>query len=515
MLPRIEDYYNLAQELALLDETEYKEVCRHLARTDLFFLLFYVCRRADMYKQWLLDRCAEIQKHPDGYLDLWAREHYKSTIITYGKSLQDILASHGDNPLAEWGGHEVTIGIFSCTRPIAKGFLRQIKRELEDNEFLKQLFPDILYEKPGRDAPKWSEDDGLIVKRKSNPKESTIEAWGIVEGQPTSKHFFLMVYDDVVTVENVRSPEMISKTTESWELSINLGALGGKTRMIGTRYHYNDTYKAIMDRQAATPRIYPATLDGSVDGEPSLLEKPYLDEKRRRMGGYTFSCQMLQNPIADDAQGFKRNWLKFYDFNDGGNLNKYILVDAASEKKKTSDFTAMVVIGLGSDRNYYLLDVVRDRLNLTERANMLFHLHKKWKPIGVGYEKYGQMADIEHIKDRMTRENYNFDITQLGGRTPKNDRIRRLIPIVQEGRLYLPRELFKTIYDKTTIELIEEFLIQEYDPFPVGVHDDMLDSMSRILDEEMNTMFPIVYNEIYKDDYAAPQSYNKGSSWSA
>ncbi len=93
-------------------------------------------------------RCREVQASPNGHLDLWAREHYKSTVITYGKSIQDILSSHGDEPLPEWNGREVTIGIFSHTRPIAKGFLRQIMREFESNKDLIDLFPDILWSEP-------------------------------------------------------------------------------------------------------------------------------------------------------------------------------------------------------------------------------------------------------------------------------------------------------------------------------------------------------------------------------
>ena len=146
--------------------------------------------------------CREVQANPNGYIDIWSREHYKSSLITFGKTIQDILASHGEDPLPEWNGREVTVGIFSFNRPAAKDFLRQIKIEFENNAELKQLFPDILYGNPKRDAQKWSEDDGLIVKRKSNPREATIEASGLVDGQPTGKHYVLRVYDDVVTLES-------------------------------------------------------------------------------------------------------------------------------------------------------------------------------------------------------------------------------------------------------------------------------------------------------------------------
>ena len=95
----------------------------------------------------------EVQGNPNGHLDLWAREHGKSSIITFGLTIQDIL----NNP-------EITVGIFSYSRPIAKAFLRQIKVEFETNEMLRSLFPDILWANPHRDAPKFSEDDGIIVR---------------------------------------------------------------------------------------------------------------------------------------------------------------------------------------------------------------------------------------------------------------------------------------------------------------------------------------------------------------
>ena len=141
---------------------------RQLAQSDLFFLLVYVLGRADLNRDWYFARCREVQAAPNGYLDLWGREHGKSSLITFGLTIQDIL----NDP-------EITVGIFSYSRPIAKAFLRQIKVEFENNETLKSLFPDILWTNPQRDSPKFSEDDGIIVRRKGNPKESTVEAWDL------------------------------------------------------------------------------------------------------------------------------------------------------------------------------------------------------------------------------------------------------------------------------------------------------------------------------------------------
>lgn len=477
------------QSLKDYSHQEQRAVLRHMARTDLWFLLRYVLRREDVETavrnpDWLFQRCREVQHQPDGYLDLWSREHYKSTLITFALTIQDLLSHYGEDPLP--GHYEPVFAIFSHTRPIAKAFLNQIKQELGWNSTLKELFPDILWENPEREAPTWSLDNGIVLKRQSNPKESSVEAHGLIDGQPTSKHFQRKIYDDVVTLASVTTPEMIQKTTEAWEMSLNLGA-GEDTvnRYIGTRYHFNDSWGEILRRKAAIPRIYPCTEDGTVEGTPVLRSAEFIASRYRDMGPYTFASQMLQNPTADDLNGFRRDWLRFYDVDNWEHMNRYILVDAASEKKKSSDYTAIAVIGLGPDKNMYLLDLVRDRLGLVDRATMVMELHRKYRPKAVGYEKYGLMADVEYLKERQAQDNYRFEVTEIGGPMPKNDRIRRLIPIASDNRLYLPRGIHRTLYDGKTVDLVNALVEEEMMGFPVALHDDALDAITRIFDMDM------------------------------
>lgn len=480
-VPRVEKEQQY-QKLFLktgMETKDYLAAARYLCLTDLYFLMVHGLGRKDMQHDWLYDRCNEVQANPNGYLDLWAREHYKSTIITFGLTIQDILNDPSE-----------TFGIFSHTRPIAKGFLYQIKREFESNELLKRLFPDVLYQNPKAESPRWSLDAGIIVKRPANPKEATVEAHGLVDGQPVSRHFSKLVYDDVVTLESVSTPEMMTKVTNAWALSLNLGSRGGAERYIGTRYHFNDTYKTIMDRGTAIPRIYAATDDGTETGEPALLDRETLRKKRRDMGPYVFGSQMLQNPVADKAQGFRGEWLKYWRAQDVSKLNLYLICDPASEKKKHSDYTAMAVIGLGPDGNTYTVKMVRDRMNLTERARMLMYLHREYQPVGVGYEKYGKDSDIEHIEFIQGQENYRFTITPLGGTMKKEDRIRRLIPDCEQGRFYLPSQCMQTNYEGRTEDLTKIFVNDEYEPFPVGLHDDLFDCIARIKDEDLGAVYP-------------------------
>lgn len=432
----------------------------------------------------MFNRCREVQRSPNGHLDLWAREHFKSTIITFGLTIQEILIDPN-----------LTFGIFSHTRPLAKQFLRQIKYELEANVNLRAWFPDIIWDNPQKEAPKWSEDDGIVLKRTSNPKEATVEAWGLVDGQPTSKHFKRRIYDDIVVESSVTTPEMMAKTTKAFELSDNLGSEGDEFRMVGTRYHFSDSYGELIRRGVVKARVYPCTKDGSenfVAGNCWSMSPERLIEKRRNQGPYTFGTQMLLNPKGDESQGFRREWIKYHSGSPKRyGLNVYILVDPANSKTKKSDWTSMWAIGLGRDRNYVVLEMVRDRLSLQQRADELFRMHEKWLPLGVGYEEYGLQADIQHIEHLQGERNYRFKITPVKGALSKADRIKRMIPVFEQGRIYLPPVMHRTIYDGTTVDLVSVFIEEEYTAFPVSLHDDMLDSLARIEDPDFPAKWPM------------------------
>lgn len=475
-------------------EESYTNVVRELGATDLFFLLVYVMKRKDMVHPWLFERCREVQLDPDDHLDLWARGHYKSTIITFGMTIFDII----NNP-------EITIGIFSHTKAVAKDFVKQIKTELENNKDLPRLWPDIFYNDPAKTSKKWSED-AIRVIRTTNPKEETVEAHGLVEGMPTGKHFKVLVYDDVVTMDSVNTPEQMAKTTEARRMSSNLGMKGGIKRRVGTRYHLFDDYSDIIDNGIATPRIRSATVDGTEYGAPVFLTEEELAEKRLD-GPYVFASQQLLNPVADKAMGFRLEWAVRADTDYNGamtSLWRFIIVDPASRKptstKKTrkNDYTSMFVIGYGLDEKYRVLDMRRDRMNLSQRTSTLIELHRKWKPGLVAYEDYGMQADIEHIQYVQKQILYEFDITPLGGNINKNLRILRLVPLFENGyksiqdggdgiaksRIIFPTSLNVLDNENKMRDLASEFFAEEYIAFPVLKHDDMIDCLARIVDLE-------------------------------
>jgi phage terminase large subunit-like protein len=119
-------------------------------------------------------------------------------------------------------------------------------------------------------------------------------------------------------------------------------------------------------------------------------------------------------------------------------------------------------------------------------------------------------ADIEYIRKLQAEDNYRFEIIEVGGQVSKVDRIRRLIPYFESGRVYLPTTLNRTLYDKSTVDLINVLVEEELMGFPVALHDDLSDAMARLFD--LDPVWPKL-----QDAEKKPDRYTTGrrTSWMA
>ena len=342
-----------------------------------------------------------------------------------------------------------------------------------------------------------SEDDGIIIRRKGVYNEATLEAWGLVDGMPTSRHYTIRVYDDVVTKDSVSTAEQIKKTDEAFKLSQFLGARGGSVRVIGTRYHFADQYSKMKASGAweLRERKGVEVVDGA-EVSVFLTQAELHDFKKVVCDGntYIYNCQMLLDPVAEEAQEFKKGWLRYYRTLPDRAMNLYMFVDPASEKKKKgtgSDYTVMWVWGLDPMGNHFLVDLIRERLNLFEKWKSLSKLMRKHPTIKkVYYERYGMQADIQHYQHMMKEDGVYFSIEELGGSLKKEDRIRKLVPMFENYKVYLPEALYSEVDGR---DLVKEFVDEEYLLFPFASHDDGLDAASRIKDEKAECYSPISF----------------------
>ncbi len=259
-----------------------------------------------------------------------------------------------------------------------------------------------------------------------------------------------MVFDDVVTLESVSTPEQITKTTEAWSNADNLGTAGGRRWHIGTRYNFADTYAHMIATGSVTPRVYAATHDGTKDGRPVLFSQEEWDRRVQTQLEATIACQMLQNPLAGSQRWFDPDDLQVYEARPE-TLMCYLMVDPARSKKKGSANTAMAVVGIDHEGGKFLLDGFDHKMDLLERWTAMRDLWKKWRVapgimgVKVGYERYGAIADMDYFQERIRVENVQgLSIEELewpsDGPGSKDDRVQRLLPDIRGHAFHLPRD---------------------------------------------------------------------------
>ena len=510
------------------DETGSRDsVERTLILNDIYYLGLFILNIDKMYSEtvgdtivfhpWIFNRCREVQEDPDFHIDIWAREHFKSTIITLLKTVQDILRDP-----------EIAICIFSYNQKIASKFVSQIKNALE-NKRLRQLFPDIIPEDTGSGKYTYIDDEGsrrsqkfswssvaLTVKRKTGRKEPTVSGYGLVTGQPTGMHFDMLIYDDVVTPDSVRTSEQNRYTTEQFTMSLNTGSGENvRVRIIGTRYSLYDTYFHIMNPKYASEgvmggskyslRCYPSR---TMSGDPVLYTSEYLEAKRSVMVSFVYDSQMMCDPQFSSDIGFNEDWIAERCnadeiYGDRDSYNFYIIVDPANTKNNKSDFTAMAVVAVNGDGRYYIPDIVRDKMSLSERISSLMSLVNRWTTSHgrpeVFYEQSGLSSDMEVIRGMMEAKRYWFTIHSMGTKprvtldpragsgagSLKVNRILALEPLFRGYRIVLADSCVKVNWNGREEDMMASFVMDEYMKFPISNdHDDMLDALSRIADAE-------------------------------
>jgi len=489
------DYDQIFKDIAD-EQLPAKETFRQLILEDLFFIVMFVMGIEKLNHPFIVQRCHDIQDGPQSdTLDIWARFHGKSTCITIAETLQ----YHLKNP-------EKCTAILSYSRPAAKKFLRAIKTLCEESDLLKQCFPDVLWEKPESQAPKWSEDDGIVFKRKSASRgESTIEAWGLTEGQPTGRHYERMVFDDMETEDIRDSPDMLNKVWSNFQMaSVNLGTGSDSdiTRVIGTYYSHFGPNVKIRDMKyqgTETPvyqlRVFPGSHNGQRDGKPVFMDSNSWEKAKTSPH---FNSQQLCDPTPGEEIKLDFKMLKPVTPEEiPRDIYKFIVVDQAGDDETnltSGDSWSIGCIGvkpcideLGAS-DVYLLDVMAGPMSHSEAISNIVTMYCRSGIIQqLGVEKAGMSTTEIHIVSalrakgrKLSIDNRNLVLLRPGGRS-KNKRIESALQWpLNNGKL-----AYSTAIPSKYIDAIEE----EMNKFPF-FHVDILDMWAYAYDMIKEFRFP-------------------------
>lgn len=339
----------------------------------------------------------------------------------------------------------------------------------------------------------WGNMSGFSVACRTDKgrSEENIEAVG-VDTEITGRHYQVAKKNDLVTEKSVTTEEQVKKTLD-WDNRFNQGMFDDPQTTLqdyeGTRYGFTDLYSV----KVGDPRIkiidYPILKDKdprnlSIENisNPKRFSVDGIKEMQRDV--WVFNCQMLLKPDDPGKMQFARDMISYFDTIPKGNF--YLLVDPASRRKKKSDWTVMLVVGLGwleGRIRRFIVDGIRDKLDPKQRIDMAIAFAKKWKIKGCGWEAVGfQETDCFYLEEVRRKEKLYFTIEEISSvKTAKEDRIRGLIPEYAQHNWLWPQKglVSHTNFEGRHYDLTEDMELEMLH-FPLSEHDDLLDTMTFI-----------------------------------
>ena len=357
--------------------------------------------------------------------------------------------------------------IVSDSSSQAEGFLRDIITELEENEALKEWYGTSILPKKDRkkQVVKWTDSDIITAdNRRIAARGCQKKLRGIRTRQWRPDY---LIVDDLENDEYVKTPEQ-RKKTKNWFNEALLNCLdpeNARTFIIGTIIHYDSLLKNLQKNEAYTSRFYRAIKGDGTALWADLWDLEKLAKLKKKIGTHAFNKEKMNNPLNPEDKPFKEFWLRYYTHADiaGKNLKIYQAIDLAIKKKTKNDYFVIITIGVDDDKNVYILDIFRKKLDFPAQVKAVQKMYKKWKPKRVAIEENGYQEALK--QQVLTQDRIPFKpITNIAD---KYTRIITIAPDFENGKIFIS----------------ENFLdfIEEYSFYPEGAHDDMLDALEMAL----------------------------------
>lgn len=405
---------------------------------------------------------------------------FKKLLMLPRGSFKSTIASTAFPIWLLWHNPNLRIMMDCSTLGNAKKYLAAIKDLMENGRMLRQVCTDdsgkyILSYNP-KITGSWTEDQIILNTRtKLGMKEPSIFL-SAVDHTVTGMHPDVIIMDDLVSEDTVKTDTQLDKTKEHYRFSLSLLEPGGLQVVIGTRYHMNDLYAELLEFPTFNKLVRPAVLEDGSLYFPTRLGHARLAELRMEQGSYIFSSQYMLTPIDGENATFRKALIRYYDT--GGMklpplVARYIMVDLAISQEKRADYTVVIAVGMDRDKRLYVLEYDRGKYTPKETVEAIFRMYRKQKDYGfvrsVGIETVQyQKSMIYMVQDEMRRTGCYMPVCELKpGREKKEDRIRTALePIFSSGSIFI-----SSMHTELENELLQ---------FPYSQHDDIIDPLAYI-----------------------------------
>lgn len=419
------------------------------------------------------------------------RGHAKSTAISFVYTLACLVFRERRYAI-----------LVSDTVAQAVQFLGDIKKELMDNERLRDLFKIKELIKDSEDDIICACTDGYMFRVQAKGSEQKVRGLKWNNARPD-----LIVCDDLENDEIVLNKERRMKFRRWFNAALlPCRSANGIVRYVGTILHTDSMLESIMPRATDKFTITEPLKQWSTkrrNGWRSVKYRAHSDDFKHILweskhansakeyglkgGAAAYFKNLRQNMIDQGLQDaysqeylniaidesisfFKRpDFLPSQEKELESKLHYYITADLAISQEDTADYSVFVVAGVDSDRRIHIRDVIRERLDGREIVDMILGLERTWQPEAIGIEEMQVSKAIgPFLREEMIKYNTFPNLVKLkhGGK----DKMMRARSMQGRMRAHTVR------FDKGAdwYDAFEEELVT----FPRSKHDDQVDSFA-------------------------------------
>lgn len=384
------------------------------------------------------------------------------------------------------------------TAGLSEDFGRRVRNLIESEEYA-EVFPDTVVADDQKAAGKWSTGAG--------GQYYAVGVGGALAGRGAD----LFVIDDPHSEQDMKANSRLAfDNAWSWFQTGPLQRLmpNGAIIIVMTRWSLIDLTGRLVDFNIKNPDSepwevveLPAILNEGTDKEKSLWPEQWpldqLKAKKLQLDPRFWNAQYMQQPTSDVSALISRKSWRIWEKDDPPQC-EYIIQswDTAFETSNTADYSACTTWGVWYNEeekmtpSLILLDAFKDRMTFPDLKTTALKHYKEWQPDAFVVEKKAAGAPlIQELR------NMGIPVQEF---TPSrgNDKIARVNAITDlfaSGKVWAPDTRWAR-------EVIEEVA-----SFPVGEHDDYVDTVSQALLRYRQGGFIALDSDEKDDQYFRPR----------
>ena len=360
------------------------------------------------------------------------------------------------------------------TAGLSEDFGRRVRNLIETEEY-HEVFPNTLVADDQKAAGKWSTSAG-----------GQYYAAG-VGGALAGRGADLFVIDDPHSEQDVKANSRLAfDTAWSWFQTGPLQRLmpGGAIIVIMTRWSLLDLTGRLIDYQTKNPDAIPweivelpAILNEDTEDEKSLWPEQWsidaLKATKASIEPRYWNAQYMQQPTSESSAIVSRKMWRIWEPENPPTC-EYIIQswDTAFEVKNNSDYSACTTWGVfyneeeGDKPQIILLDAFKDRMTFPDLKIAALKHWKEWEPDAFIVEKKASGAPLIQELRSM---GIPVQETNPSRGNDKMVRLNAVSDLFASGMVWAPDTRWAR-------EVIEEMAA-----FPVGEHDDFVDTTTQAL----------------------------------